>query len=58
MVPPPHLLPDLSQIPTTQIHILNFSFSGYEQASIIIIMITTTTTTVMMIDKIETNKPE
>lgn len=54
MVPPPHLLPDLSQIPTTQIHILNFSFSVYEQASIIIIMITT----VMMIDKIETNKPE
>lgn len=58
MVPPPHLLPDLSQISITHIHILNFSFSGYEQASIIIMMITTTTTTTMMIDKIETNKPE
>lgn len=62
MVPPPHLLPDLPQIPTIQIHILNFSFLGYEQASIIII-ITTTRMMMMMvmmmiIDKIKTNKPE
>lgn len=62
MVPLPHLLQDLPQIPTTQIHILNFTFLGYEQASIIII-ITTTTRMMMMvimmiIDKIKTNKAE